>query len=152
WFIEARNALEGNIDEPEWGSCLASWTALEQAAGEDKTQWLNVNLRIRPSEVHDWLKSGRKIEKPPYVTNVNKFGVRWRSWWTVMQPTWRKPDEGGDWPLVRAEHPDEAWSNLRKAGKNGLVLVLHSLVWWTTAAKTDSQKREVLSALEDVEW
>ncbi|KAI0044426.1 hypothetical protein FA95DRAFT_1468255, partial [Auriscalpium vulgare] len=134
WLVEARAFITGAINEPEWISCVTNWLALEQEVGDDKSHWLNVDMRVRPKEVHEWFKSGRKLEKPPHISNVKTFAIRWRAWWTSMQPTWRLPDERDGWPLLRAEHPDESWSGIRKAGKNGFVVILITLMWWTSAA------------------
>ncbi|KAI0042912.1 hypothetical protein FA95DRAFT_1455891, partial [Auriscalpium vulgare] len=85
--------------------------------------------RIRPGEVHNWMKAGRKLARPPDITNVPKYGTQWRSWWVSMQPQWRRT--GADpWPLVREQHPEEEWLGIRKGGKNGFALLLLTIIWW----------------------
>ncbi|KAI0037307.1 hypothetical protein FA95DRAFT_1470623, partial [Auriscalpium vulgare] len=84
----------------------------------------------RPDEVRVWMKNGRKFDRIQGVSKVAAFGKRWRSWWSVMQPEWRRA-AAQPWPMVRENREDEPWDELRKGGQNGFVLILLTLVWWT---------------------
>ncbi|KAI0039253.1 hypothetical protein FA95DRAFT_1479393, partial [Auriscalpium vulgare] len=67
----------------------------------------------------------------PAIGNMQKFARQWRCWWQAMQPAWRVSGGNQTWPLPREEHNDEQWTALRRGGKNGFVLVMLCLLWWT---------------------
>ncbi|KAI0039990.1 hypothetical protein FA95DRAFT_1478205, partial [Auriscalpium vulgare] len=82
----------------------------------------------RPKEVGEWFKDKRQLDRPPIITNVAKFAKSWRVWWRAMQPAWRR---GDNWPFQRRVVDEEQWVDLRKGGRNGLVMVLITIIWWT---------------------
>ena len=96
----------------------------------------------------EWIKWGRQYDKRPVIGNTTKYATQWHAWWTGLQPAWR----GIAWPLTRMSVPNKMWDKVRKGGKNGFLMILLSLGWWISAAENDIDKREVASAIEDVEW
>ncbi|KAI0039079.1 hypothetical protein FA95DRAFT_1577833 [Auriscalpium vulgare] len=126
WLQDAFKFLATVIDEPDWKHVLQSWLTMERLLEEDTTinnPALNNDKTIQPSVIPDWFKGGRKYYKIPRIGKAAKFTDKWYGWW-----------------------------RLRKGGKNGFVLILLTIVWWTTGAKTEDDTSEVLSALEDVDW
>lgn len=106
----------------------------------------------RPSQVSWWVSRGRDFSKPPDASRLGKpseFGALWRGWWIKMQPSWR----GTEWPLSRAGLSlSESWPETLKGGRNGMEAVLITLSWWCSVVKSESQRREWDSAVEDVSW
>ncbi|KAH8103653.1 hypothetical protein DFH11DRAFT_1464244, partial [Phellopilus nigrolimitatus] len=82
----------------------------------------------RPTEVPAWTRAKRNTNSTPKL-DLDTFPPKWRSWWSSLQPFWR-PQEGMDWPLGFAEPANEEWLHVRKAGKNGIFLIVLTLYWW----------------------
>lgn len=106
----------------------------------------------RPSEIPTWMANHRKpaaLEQAPWESGkgkVGKFGRKMRDWWTALQPEWR----GSDWPLSRAVADGESWTELKKGGSTGFVLIIIGLNWWIRDAQTAKDQNEVASMVEDV--
>ena len=80
-----------------------------------------------------WIKKHRKAHELPDVSPyVDTFGKEWQAWWAHLLP---------------AEHADQEarktadYSDLKKAGPNGLFLLMLSLVWWGAAASDQGEER-----------
>ncbi|TDL14788.1 hypothetical protein BD410DRAFT_703192, partial [Rickenella mellea] len=83
----------------------------------------------RPEEVHVWLKGGRRLNVLPEI-DVADFATQWRKWWTRLQPVVRIPSTAAGWPLLRPASADIDWSRTRRGGRNGLLVVVITLMWW----------------------
>ncbi|TDL14067.1 hypothetical protein BD410DRAFT_702233, partial [Rickenella mellea] len=82
----------------------------------------------RPPEVSTWLSYGRNHDNDAVIEDVEAYGNAWRSWWGNLQPLWR---ETTSWPFSRPfECTEREWALTRRAGKNGFLIVILSLVWW----------------------
>lgn len=46
----------------------------------------------------------------------------------------------------------ETWSETAKGGMNGMFMLLMSLLWWRLRARSEEEKGELLSMVEDVTW
>ncbi len=114
----------------------------------------------RPQILRTWLRT-----KPqPAVdlvaiqhADVPDFADEMRTWWKSLMPAWRVPViANSDWPLTRNEPGDagvaKSWSAVRKAGVNGIFLVVLCLFWWRSAIKSATERDAYTSALEDVAW
>lgn len=77
---------------------------------------------------------------------VNKFGKKMREWWMALQPDSR----GGNWPLLRVVDEGESWSQVKKGGSAGIVLMVIGLNWWVRHAELVKDKNEAASVVEDV--
>lgn len=109
-----------------------------------------LNHTNRPEAVDYWLKCGRPKQKTPDLGELEAYGERVRLWWRGVQPEWRS--KGDSWPMSRALAPNESWSGTAKGGLNGIFMVLMSLVWWRLSARSEGERGEVLSMVEDVTW
>ncbi|KAI0038272.1 hypothetical protein FA95DRAFT_1457067, partial [Auriscalpium vulgare] len=134
WVREAYTYLDKIITEPEWEAVLQCWLTLERQLGsiDARSHWLNSDKKVRPLAVASWFKEGRHYDKWPTIKKASAFGRTWRQWWIKMNPAWRVGKQ--DWPLCRDVVAEETWPELRKGGRNGFVIVLLTLVWWTAAA------------------
>lgn len=89
------------------------------------------------------------LEQVPWVPGkgqVGKYGRKMREWWSALQPEAR----GGDWPLARAIPDDEGWTELKKGGPTGFVLMVIGLNWWVRYAESSKDQNEAASMVEDV--
>ncbi|TDL13675.1 hypothetical protein BD410DRAFT_689528, partial [Rickenella mellea] len=84
----------------------------------------------RPEEVAGWLKRGRKLNVLPEINDVADFATHWRKWWTLLQPAERVSSTSMEWPLPRPMTANIDWSRTRRGGRNGLLIVILTLVWW----------------------
>lgn len=70
------------------------------------------------------------MDKPPALTR-STYPKQWAKWWSGLQPSWRQGD--GELPPAQYVSDQGVWGPLRNCGKNGLGMVLLSLVWWGRA-------------------
>ncbi|KAI0083410.1 hypothetical protein BDY19DRAFT_900350, partial [Irpex rosettiformis] len=97
-----------------------------------------------------WRYSGRKLDKPPRVTDVEEFGKAWREWWQSMQPAWRTTS----WPPQNTSAGDAgSWDVLNRGGPCAVYLVLICLRWWWMKVGVGGQDDSDLRiAVKDVSW
>jgi len=82
------------------------------------------------------------------IANIDSYTIAWWSWWVALQPEQRKQCVVGDnaesltMPTI-----DMDWKKLQKTGKNGLSLVMVTLIWW---GKMSSCSKEWKMAVMDV--
>ncbi|KLO03768.1 hypothetical protein SCHPADRAFT_810340, partial [Schizopora paradoxa] len=88
----------------------------------------------RPKVLSTWLRSKSKPNDVPSQISVEDLSVELRRWWISLMPDWRigaKPAEpDAVWPLSRRTPPLESWKKVKKAGPQGIVLVLYGLALW----------------------
>lgn len=109
---------------------------------------------MRPSEVPEWMANHRKpggLELVPWECGkkkgkISSFGRKMREWWIALQPDCR----GGEWPLVRDVPDDADWTELKKGGSTGFVLLVIGLNWWVRHARSSKDQNEAASVVEDV--
>jgi hypothetical protein len=68
-------------------------------------------------------------------------------WWFSLQPVAREGEK-----LLRAMDADEQWVETKKGTINGFYNVVVSLGWWLKALKTDVDRANFDSILDDVLW
>lgn len=113
------------------------------------TQAQGLGTVSRPKEVAEWMKWGRKLNKPPAITDISQFSQSWWGWWQGLQPAWRLRDSSNR-PLISSMVGDH-WGGLVRPGKNGLLLVLLTLAWWKNVC-TELTLFEWEAAVADVSW
>lgn len=123
--------------EREWGvgweECVEEYIEFQRLSGfpDEGEAYDTVG---RPAELKKWMKSHRLLKE----NNVGVvFSRKYMAWWSSLQP---------------AQHPhtaDSDWTTLRKAGKNGLLLVVLALVWWGGRGSS-SRDAEWIAAVCDV--
>lgn len=87
-----------------------------------------ISAQHRPEDVSKWMKAGRIVTQMPDTTPyLDSFAKDWKGWWTSLLPDDHNPDDVGD-------HEVSDYSELHKAGPNGLFLHILSLVWWGAGA------------------
>ncbi|KAG6898084.1 hypothetical protein C0992_006004 [Termitomyces sp. T32_za158] len=121
-----------------------------------------VPSRLRPSEVSNWIASGRgrTAGGRVLVFDIEKFSKAWWKWWIDMQPDWRECDaHGKPKQMVPIGAEEEDWTCLRKPGANGLISVIAGLSGWGAAVKRRTvplglgeKKLDWFCAVEDCRW
>ena len=107
----------------------------------------------RPDVIPAWLKSGRKYEAPPKISDLNKFSQCWWEWWNALQPEWR--DKKGTGRLSRKTPEGETWSQLYRGGANGFLMIILTLSWWAMSLSDDACTFDLNSftaATDEASW
>ncbi|KAF7357239.1 hypothetical protein MSAN_01318900 [Mycena sanguinolenta] len=159
WTPELANAHvafeRGRTWGLEWAVGVRAYFDFEAACG-----YVDNGARIRqdtrPRQVNAWLTMGRKWRLPPSLgtdlgtrDTAESWVCSWWKWWTSLQP---KERLASDVDLSRPELAD--WSEMAQLhGKNGLLLVMATLMWWGEVSQDDLTARSRwLEAVDDVTW
>jgi hypothetical protein len=140
WVVLAEGYLRRGIDNTTWSRCVDLWTELERTA-------LSKNSRLTesalwPIELSKWVSS-RKWDSDPVVENLLDFARRWIAWWRAMQPSCWKV-EGQDLPADLSDGMTKDMAILKKAGANGIVVLLVGLKWWAPLRVKDRRWEAVV--------
>ncbi|KAI9070211.1 hypothetical protein FKP32DRAFT_1558348 [Trametes sanguinea] len=126
WMREAFDHMESQRLGPDFMKALEWWTVLERVYGFE-TSAKGLGTVHRPPEVHHWLRVQRRVlGKAPSIDDEQAAG---------------RPIIGGQGD----------WDALVQPGRNGILIVLLSLVWWRAAA-TSSTLDDWHAAVQDVRW
>ncbi|KAJ7870631.1 hypothetical protein B0H14DRAFT_3573811 [Mycena olivaceomarginata] len=140
----------------EWAVCIQKFFDFESEWGFTEGGW-QMPRKDRPEQVREWINRGRKWTLPP--TLGSELGTRetgdlwvggWWKWWGSLQPEERGTLEN---ELLRPETAD--WSKMAGMyGKNGLLQVMATLVWWGDVARKrglEAEKEWLAAILESGE-
>ena len=112
-----------------WTDCLEAFFEFQRRTDfPDSGPSFPPAAGVRPTEIGVWMKNRRPWKDMEIVDEVG-FGQQWWDWWSSLQPGSRALN---DVPTV-----DMDWGKLNKAGKNGFLLIMMSLVWWGKASRGD---------------
>lgn len=92
-----------------------------------------------PDQIKWWIARKRSYDLLPSIPDIHQFGKAWLQWWAALQPPWRKPIGGSALPPAVYTSGDDNWGSLRVSGKNGVIILLISLVWWGRAGGSLTQ-------------
>lgn len=149
-----------------WLSLMKSWVHLETslAFGEGVDgrvsvasilyrsnltflQKMRLTTEGRPLQLKDWMQRHRPYTPNAVrITNVDEFGRDVKKWWNIMQPAWRRVD--GNTSQVYVPPENEDWSELAKAGPNGLLLLMLSVGWWGKIETSDAWRGLLMDTLK----
>ncbi|KAF6741962.1 hypothetical protein DFP72DRAFT_792556, partial [Ephemerocybe angulata] len=94
-------------------------------------------VRGRPEEWTQWTNKGpkgaRNHDHSPFIDDPAEIGLAITSWWTSIQPSFRRTDTGILIPIdTDADSSTEGnvWPPIRKSGTNGLLSLMMLLYWW----------------------
>ncbi|TFY76093.1 hypothetical protein EWM64_g7919 [Hericium alpestre] len=153
WVRETCQFLSTGPEGDTWKAAVTLWQSLMHFIGNvdanDRKTWFS--SAYRPPQIAYWMQRHRKFHVVSALEDISVFADLWRKWWTNAQPDWRKDDKVA-WPLKHIGMQTETWKNLAKGGKNGIVMVLIALVWWSKSVSAEAEKRELESAVEDVRF
>ncbi|KAF8999721.1 hypothetical protein BDZ89DRAFT_1147582 [Hymenopellis radicata] len=160
WWSELLPAYtafkRGQDFPPVWAQLVDSFLVLESRSGFVDSGVTLPRTKVRPLEVGKWFKTHRQWQTPQVLKSVDNFVSGWWAWWKAMQPSGRRGPED---TLLRPK--DFSWDGLEsKVGRNGLVLVLLTLLWWGEAVFLSSSEQDDVArhrvdwalAVDDVTW
>ncbi|KAJ6490865.1 hypothetical protein C8R45DRAFT_826071, partial [Mycena sanguinolenta] len=105
----------------------------------------------RPKLFIEWLARGREWDRWMTIGFVANWVPAWWTWWASLQPKERVYADG---QLSRPDTVD--WSTLAHLhGKNGLLMVMASLLWWGDSYADGvypEHRADWLKAVDDVAW
>lgn len=133
WVFLAEGYLRRGIDDVAWARCIDLWAKLERSALSRNSRLAESGLR--PIELSKWVAS-RKWDSDPVVEDLLDYAQRWIAWWRAMQPACRKV-EGRELPNELDDQMRKDVVSLKKAGANGLVVLLVGLKWWAPLRTDD---------------
>jgi hypothetical protein len=88
------------------------------------------------------------MDRSPDIDDLELFVHQFRTWYAEIQPTWR----GRTWPLVKNAPAHEKWLSLIRGGRNGLLNLVVSFVWWWQAVNDEDDIAIFDDTLEDFSW
>ncbi|TDL13427.1 hypothetical protein BD410DRAFT_735403 [Rickenella mellea] len=157
WLGHAINFVSTSVKGLDWDRIVVLYVELERGMGFLSPAYTDASHKLktehRPAEVKAFMKYGRDYRRDAGISDLAEYADSWRMWWQGMQPAWRKAEGLALWPLSRAYTAgSELWVDIKRAGTNGFLLVILTLVWWDLKAKSAEERRELASAKEDVLW
>lgn len=178
WAEEARASLSSMLtrasDSAGWAAIIEAWYKFETTSRDKSVNEVTIHLPLpqhrmlmdsnqgdvslfnAPKLLNTWIQKHKRIvTQCPKISNINAFGADWRSWWTGLQPEWRRKSRRGQdtWPLKCSPFPGvEDWPDLKLHGQRGVFLVVLSLGWWMTGLQSAKDRKHWQSALDDVLW
>lgn len=89
----------------------------------------------------------RNFKSTPSIDDIDDYASTWWKWWASIQPEWRTSGN-----LKFRRNPPGSWSVLAHPGKNGMLIVIMSLVWWADALADANDDHSWKGAVNDVAW
>ena len=108
-----------------WLKCLQAFIDFQKRASFPKMgPSLPPSTSVQPPEIAVWMKYGQHW-KDYKLNDVKKFGQQWWDWWHSLQPKARahRYQNHSTSPMS-----DMDWSCLQKLGRNGIQLLIISLI------------------------
>jgi hypothetical protein len=140
WVGVAEGYLRRGVDDKAWGRCVHLWVQLERTALSTNSRLTESSLR--PMELTKWVSS-RRWDADQVIEDVADYARRWLVWWLAMQPASRKV-EGQELPSPLQDATKKDVMSLKKAGLNGLVVLLVGLKWWAPLREEDRRWGDVV--------
>ncbi|KAI0716930.1 hypothetical protein C8Q76DRAFT_616890, partial [Earliella scabrosa] len=146
WLRDAYDHMKSKTCGAQFDRALALWTELERMY-RWQTPTKSLGAKNRPEAIGRWLRVDRRVlAKTPNMPNEAEYADMWWSWWGGLQPGWRIRGPSGR-PCTGGEGP---WDELSVPGKNGMLIVLLSLLWWHGIMSETRGDWE--AAVRDVVW
>ncbi|CDO70036.1 hypothetical protein BN946_scf184551.g4 [Trametes cinnabarina] len=134
WLREAFDYMENQQLGKDFMRAVEWWTVLERAHGLE-TSSRGLGTTHHPPEVHHWLRVQRCVlDKPLVIDDEAAYCLSWWKWWAGVQPDWHERNVNGR-PVTGGTGD---WDALDVPGRNGMLIVLLSLVWWRAAASSET--------------
>ncbi|RXW21400.1 hypothetical protein EST38_g4450 [Candolleomyces aberdarensis] len=144
WALEANTYLRLGISDESWLKCVDLWFELEKSTFDKNSRLTEISLC--PAELGKWVSSRKKWDTAPVVTDLPAFAMQWMVWWTAMQPACRRR-EGEELPVPLEAEMKKDLAGLRRAGHNGLVVLMVGLKWWAPLREVDGRWHTVVDDL-----
>ncbi|KAH7905171.1 hypothetical protein BJ138DRAFT_1018099, partial [Hygrophoropsis aurantiaca] len=129
WLTEATDYLHMQDNSDEWTELVEKLVELDRRLGYPKGLSCVLSSVSRPTDISNWIKSGRDYNKCPTIHDTGAFGDSLLEWWEHLQPDWcRNPD--GSLSTDLPPQSEIVWNELAKGSVNGfLMTVMIGLAW-----------------------
>jgi hypothetical protein len=105
-------------------------------------------VNIRPAEIGIGMKD-QKTWIEIAIKDIQSFSAAWYVWWAALQPDQCKDD---DIECMHEPTADMDWRKLKKTGKNGLPLVMITLVWWGSMSGCSEERKRAVKDCNRYEY
>ncbi|KAJ7686842.1 hypothetical protein B0H17DRAFT_940051, partial [Mycena rosella] len=134
---------------------ITAWTRIEFASRFEHSP-TNLPSKGRLMQVGAWISGGQGKQgvPSPVIRDLSAFAKVWDTWWSLLQPAWRKKDADGKWSTA-GEYGESRreWGALYQWGVKGTLSVVAALYFWGCAAGEDVESEAVWNeAIVDVTW
>ena len=143
WFTSALGMMESEDLGSSWNQLVKAWAAFE--AKSDFKELKKLPTTNRPDAVKAWIQQARAPAWRPTILDVTAYGLEFNTWWSALQPEWRKSSSG---KIVFSE-VDGDWDVLRRPGINGILSVLAGLFFWGVALREKDSREGWKDAVFD---
>ncbi|EIN05635.1 hypothetical protein PUNSTDRAFT_137734 [Punctularia strigosozonata HHB-11173 SS5] len=152
YFTAAVAFFAEAVTEPAFVNMLRAYILFEAKARFLSRNSVTKSL-MRPSMTTKWINNTKRTTYMVTCNEPQKDFFSWNAWWISLQPSWRcRPSA----PLSRAVPRGQSTTFPEiKNGKNGVVVVVLTLVWIFLGAMARNEggvNVKVLEAVEDVTW
>ncbi|KAL0563402.1 hypothetical protein V5O48_018667, partial [Marasmius crinis-equi] len=126
-----------NVERPAvWPALVYKWVELQEKWEHDKIKDAVFTTVNRIPAMRTWFNNGRVDRKPGLITQkavvLEKIRNEWWTWWDYVNPDWRPRLDGMVLP-----RDDGDWEDLVSPGKDGIVLFLVGLRWWSVCGSPE---------------
>ena len=136
WFTAALSMMENPDLGKTWSKLVEVWTLFETQADYEEVKKLStIN---RPEAIKTWIQRSRPSVWRPVIDDVQVYEAKYITWWTGLQPNWRKSNG----KLVFSRVIGGDWEQLRRPGLNGLVSVMAALLFWGVVLQDSRGERK----------
>ena len=80
-----------------------------------------------------------------------EYHQSWKTWWTGIQPGWRKAPDGTLMCPTDVSETRE-WPQTSIGGPNGFLIIVLTLAWWIRGLQDDWKDAALSWAVDDVFW
>ena len=125
WIRNTVAVLESDDLGEGWTSLLNAWFKYEEKHAFGKGTQLSAQGRPRP--ISCWIQLARKklTKEQAIEASMDGFENVFWSWWSGLQPSWRKVSSG-----MTPRNVGGSWMEIDKHGVNGLLSVVAALQLW----------------------
>lgn len=149
---------------PDWVALVHEWVQFERRHGLAKRlQVVSTNNSAvlimhadpipktaktsTPTCIKHWVATSRSVRYKVRPEDQKDFAVSWSVWWAANQPKWRVKS-GDVWPQTL----DGSLTSLAVSGQKGFMEYIVFLGWWGEAAKSEVDRRDWKTAVNDATW
>ena len=112
-----------SCEDPHFQSLLRAYVAFENAATTSERPGSLSTIK-RPSQISCWIRCAR-VNTAPSWSNIRDYGSSVVTWWSSLQPSWRKLECG------TSSREEGSLECLSQPGINGLLNLVILAYWWS---------------------
>ncbi|EIN06471.1 hypothetical protein PUNSTDRAFT_136331 [Punctularia strigosozonata HHB-11173 SS5] len=151
YFVDTVAFVADSVTRADFHAMLRAFILFESKGRFDSRKGSTTSA-MRPSMTTKWM-STKRTEYTVVSANPVADAQAWCGWYTAIQPDWRRKDampHSRELPIDQAPDFPEI-----KTGRNGVVVVLLTLVWIFLGASAQGDSdvcSKVFEAVDDMTW